>query len=101
MHWPTETIRWYFNGRIDLGAVVTGRRVNMFSVVKLMEIVSTENLQDLVMKSRSRMFGRTQHVVAEFTGAMLIEEQAFYEVKIPLRNTVVSSYVYACLHLDT
>ncbi len=72
---------WYFNGKVDLNAIVDERPVNMFSVVPLMEIVSTDNLKDLVTKSQSKLFRKTQHVVAEFTGTLVIEEQAFYEVK--------------------
>jgi hypothetical protein len=79
---------WYFNGKVDLNAIVDERPINMFSVVPLMEIVSTQNLKDLVTKSQSKLFRNTQHVVAEFSGTLVIEQQAFYEV--------TGAYLCAC-----
>ncbi len=86
---------WYFNSKVNLDAVVDERPVNMFSVVQLMEILSTQNLKDLVSKSRSKMFGRSQYVVAEFVGTVVIDELAFYEVRM---YTCMCVYLYVCVY---
>jgi hypothetical protein len=78
---------WYFNSRVDLGVIVRDRRVNVYAVVQAMEIFSTQNLKDVVSKSRSKMFKRGQYVVVEFAGTMVVDELAFYEV-----------CVYVCVH---
>jgi hypothetical protein len=88
---------WYFNGKVDLNAIVGDRPVNMFSVVPVMEIVSTQNLKDLVTKSQSKLFNSKQHVVAEFSGTLVIEQQAFYEVRsvhapMPIYMHVVAEF---------
>ncbi len=94
---------WYYNGKVDLEAMVGEKRVNMFYVVKLMDIASTEDLRELVKKSRSKMFGKSQYVVADFSGTLVIDEQAFYEVRcaVPrLRACVVCmcySYEIRCV----
>ncbi len=79
---------WYFSSKVDLGAIVHDRRINAYTVVQAMDISSTQNLKDLVFKSRSKMFGRQQYVVAEFAGTMDVEELAFYEVCM---------YVFMCV----
>jgi hypothetical protein len=72
---------WYFNNKIDLNTIVNDRPLNMYSLVQSMAISNTQNLKDLILKSRSRLFGSSQHVLAEFSGRMVIEEDAFYEVR--------------------
>jgi hypothetical protein len=71
---------WYFNSKVDLGVILHDRRVNVYALVQAMEIASTQNLRDMVTKSRSKMFGRGQSVVVEFAGTMVVDELAFYEV---------------------
>jgi hypothetical protein len=82
---------WYFNGKVDLDAVVDGRPLDVYAVVQSMEISSAQNLRDLIEKSRSRMFSREQYIVVQFAGTVVAEEQAFYEV----------SDIHTCMHTYT
>ena len=88
---------WYFNGKVDLDAVVDGRPLDVYAVVQSMEISSTQNLRDLIDKSRSRMFSREQYVVVQFAGTIVAEEQAFYEVSDI--HTYFHTYIPTYIHI--
>jgi hypothetical protein len=64
----------------------------MNSIVPLLEFKSTQELKDIVEKSRSRPFKDSQYVVADFSGTLNIQELAFYEVR-----RYVYMYVYVCM----
>jgi hypothetical protein len=71
---------WYFNYKVDLDISVEDRQIDMYAIVSLLEITSTQGLKDIVEKSRSKLFKPNQHVVADFSGTLDIVELAFYEV---------------------
>jgi hypothetical protein len=88
---------WYFNGKVDLESIVDGRPLDVYAVVQSMEISSTQNLRDLIDKSRSRMFSREQYVVVQFAGTIVAEEQAFYEVSDI--HTYFHTYIPTYIHI--
>ena len=71
----------YFNYKVDLDVSIEDRQIDMNSIVPLLEFKSTQELKEIVEKSRSRLFKDSQYVVADFSGTLNIQELAFYEVR--------------------
>jgi hypothetical protein len=66
------------------------RDVDMHLVVPRIDFQSTQELKDLIVKSRSKIFSPSQYVVVEFSGTLDIKELAFYEVCFAHQSTYVA-----------
>jgi hypothetical protein len=73
---------FYFNNRVvNMRMNVQEREISMLLVVPQVGFQSTQDLKDLVVKSRSKLFSQNQYVIAEYSGILDIQELSFYEVR--------------------